>query len=134
MSVQNLVINGTALPVTAGVSSADDVTKIKASYAIGTSLRGTGEEHTVKLDKNDVVELLFEDDTTWYCNRDTLEEVFPEGSTIKRSAGGDAFRVPSAVSEVSLERGIVSSILLKGLNIFTKKAVGNKIKDIASDL
>lgn len=134
MSVQNIIIKGTALPVVPGISNTDEITRLKGSYLIGGTLRGGGEEHHVKLDKNDLVELLFEDDTTWYCNRDTLEQVFPEASTITRSGGSEVFQLPSGVAGLNQERGVVSSILLKGLNIFTKKAVSHKIKDIAADL
>lgn len=134
MSVQNIVIRGTALPVAPGLANTDEVTTLKSSYLVSGAIRGAGEEHNVKLEKNELVELLFEDDTTWYCNRDTLEHVFPEALTVTRSGGGEVLQVPVGVSDVNQERGVVSSVLLKGLNIFTKKAVSHKIKDIAEDL
>ena len=77
--------------------------------------------------------MVFEDDTTWFCGPDTLEDVFPGATLATRSATG-AFEIPMALQSERSERGLVSNILLKGLNIFTKKVAGKEIAKIAADL
>ncbi len=132
MRVKNMVIKGTEQSVPVGESSAEDIITLRKAYIIGGSVRGLTETHDVELEKDDFVELVFNDDTTWYCNTDTIDEVFPGAAKVNRS--GDAvFEVPVALVSTDVERGIAGSILLKGLNIFAKKAIDKKVQDVAAD-
>ncbi|MDQ6764142.1 MAG: CHAT domain-containing protein [Bacteroidota bacterium] len=132
MRVQNMVIKGTEQTVPVNESSAEDIITLRKSYTIGGSVRGLTETHDVPLEKDDLVELVFNDDTTWYCNTDTIDEVFPGASKVNRS-GDPVFEVPVALVSTDVERGIAGSILLKGLNIFAKKTIDKKVHDVAAD-
>ena len=133
MSIKKIAIKGVEQTFAAGTSSNDDVIELRKSYIVGSTVRGITETHEIDIDKDDLVELVFNDDTVWYCNNNTLDEVFPEAETVKRS-GNTTFEIPAALTNADAERGIAGSILLKGLNIFAKKAITAKVKDIASDL
>ena len=132
MSVQKIVIKGTEQKLPVNPASTDDVIELRKSYIIGGNVRGLTESHDIDLKKDDLVELVFNDETTWYCNTDTIDEVFPEAAAAKRS-GDLAFEIPMSLTTTDAERGIVGSILLKGLNIFAKKTIDNKVKDVAAD-
>jgi hypothetical protein len=111
----------------------EDVIELKESYQVGATTRGFVETAEIKLEDNDLLEFVFEDDTTWLCSRDTIDEVFPQATAPSRSAAG-AFELPLALESDSTERGVVGDIALKVLNVFTKKAISKKIKDLAADL
>ena len=94
--------------------------ELKQSYLIAGATRGQLDSHDVNLHKNDLIELVFEDNTTWFCGPDTLDEVFPGAAGAKRSASG-GYEIPFMLQSDASDRSIVSNILLKGLNIFAKK-------------
>ena len=132
MSVQKIVIKGTEQMLPVNPKSADDIVELRKSYLIGGNIRGIIESHDIDLKKDDLVELVFNDDTTWYCNTDTIDEVFPDAATVKRS-GEAVFEIPMSLTNTDAERGIAGSILLKGLNIFAKKTIDKKVKEVAAD-
>ncbi len=132
MSVQKIVIKGTEQVLPVNPKSADDIIELRKSYIIGGNVRGITESHDIELKKDDLVELVFNDETLWYCNTDTIDEVFPEAATVKRS-GEMVFEIPMSLTTTDAERGIVGSILLKGLNIFGKKTIDKKVKEVAAD-
>lgn len=132
MSIQKIVVQ--AVKQTANPALGDDeVFELRESYLLGPATRGIGDSHEITLKKQEVVELRFEDDTTWFCNADTLEDVFPEAVSIKRSAN-EPFVIPAGISNVHAERGIVGDVLLKAINIFTKKKLNVEIRELAADL
>ncbi len=136
MSIQKIVIKGIKQEIVPDTASPDDIIELRESYIIGGNVRGLTEMHPVDLKENDFVELVFNDDTTWYCNTDTIDEVFPEAATAKRS-GEVVFEVPTSLTSGDVDRGIVGDVLLKGLNIFTKKAIANvddKVREAAANL
>ncbi len=133
MKVKNMVIKGTEQIVPVNASSAEDIITLRKSYTIGGSVRGLTETHDVSLEKDDLVELVFNDDTMWYCNTDTIDEVFPGAAKVNRS-GNEVFEVPVALVSTDVERGIAGSILLKGLNIFTKKAIATEVQEKVRDV
>ena len=132
MAIRQIIIRG-AKKVPPVVTESDDLVELKDSYLIAGATRGVADAHTVNLKDNNLIELIFEDDTTWFCGPDTLEDVFPGATAATRSASG-AFEIPMALQSDRAERGLVSNILLKGLNIFTKKVAGKEIAKIAADL
>src|SRR5690349_8250326 len=111
-----------------------DVLELVHSFKVSGSTRGQSETHEIDLEDDSVVELVFEDDTTWLCNKNTLGEVFPE-ATVR--GVGDSFEIPAAL-EVSDDRNLVGKILVKVINVFSKKKLGKelgkKIKQLASNL
>jgi hypothetical protein len=132
MKITQIVIKGERQVIIPAKSPGDSI-ELKESFLIMGAARGVTQSHTLNLRDNNLVELVFEDNTTWFCNADTLEEVFPEATVQKRTAGG-AFEIPAVLQSIDSERGIVGNILLKALNIFTKKAVGKEVRKLAEDL
>ncbi|MEO6406227.1 MAG: CHAT domain-containing protein [Ferruginibacter sp.] len=131
MSIQKLTIKGQRQPVT--IDTSDDSLELKESFVLTGTLRGITESHEVQLKNTDLVELVFEDDTKWFCTQETLEDIFPAAT--QPSRGGDgSFEIPISIQSDSTERGLVGNILLKALNIFGKKAVQKEVRELAADL
>ncbi|RYF90962.1 MAG: hypothetical protein EOO03_02505 [Chitinophagaceae bacterium] len=131
MSVRKIILKGSkqlAVPTTA-----DDPLQHKASFLLGSTNRATGETHELTLKQDDVLEMVFNDDTTWFCNSDTIEDVFPEATTTNRS-GNTAFVLPNSLSGTDENRGIIGDVILKAVNIFSKKKLSSEIKELAADL
>ncbi len=133
MSVQKVAFRGEKQTVSTEKNLNEDKTELKESYRIGVSMRGGGSDHTVDLNQDDLVELVFEDDTVWYSNADHLEELFPEAAQ-QRGSSTEAFKLPSTLQSDEAERGIVGDIALKVLNIFVKKQVQGKVHELAKEL
>ena len=132
MSIKKIIIKGSKQTVVP-LESSDNVFQLKEVYLLESNSRGNTKSHPVTLNDGDVVELLFEDNTTWLSNADTLEDIFAEAVEVKRSAN-DVFIIPSHISNEQEERGIIGDVLLKAINVFTKKKIAVKIKDLAADL
>ena len=65
MSVQKIVIKGTEQTLPVNPKSADDIVELRKSYLIGGNVRGLTESHDIDLKKDDLVELVFNDETKW---------------------------------------------------------------------
>ena len=131
MSVRTIIVKGTR-QVNVAKAAADPL-QYKESFLLSGTSRATGESHEINLEAGDVMEMVFNDDTTWFCNADTIEDVFPEATTTNRS-GNSSFVLPAAVSSNEENRGIIGDIALKALNIFSKKKLPKEIKELAADL
>ena len=133
MKINEIVIKGVKqIPTTVNVSP-DDLTKPRLSFVISGSVRGLTENHTETLAQDDLIKLVFEDNTQWFCSPDTLEDVFPESAVRNRSVS-DAFEIPTTLRSIGPERGIIGDIALKALHIFTKNTLGQQVKELAADL
>ncbi len=131
MSIQKLTIKGQK--VVHDIETVDDGLELKASFILTGTLRGITEKHEVQLKNTDLVELIFEDETKWFCTQDTLDDIFPAAT--QPSRGGDGtFEIPVSIAFDTNERGIVGNILLKALNIFGKKLVQKEVRELAADL
>lgn len=131
MSVRTIIVRGTR-QVSLPTGTADPL-QHKESFLFTGSNRSSGETHEINLKDDDVVEMIFNDDTTWFCNPDTIEDVFPEASTTNRS-GNTTFVLPAGLSGADENRGIIGDVVLKALNIFSKKKLPKEIKELAADL
>ena len=133
MKINKISLTGELQLNAEATQSAEDVITLKSSYIVGGGIRGGGEKHDIVLDDNHLVELVFDDDTTWLCSTDSLEEIFPEAAVQSR-AGDGSFVIPSSIRSGDSERGIISDIVLKVFNVFTKNKVAKKVQDVAADL
>ncbi|MBD0288910.1 MAG: hypothetical protein ICV79_26325, partial [Flavisolibacter sp.] len=132
MPINKITVRGTK-QAAAVSESAEDLIELKASYQVGRTTRGFMETNEVVLDQNNLVEFVFEDGTTWLSSPDTIDEVFPQATAPTRSASG-SFEIPLSLQGDAAERGVVSDIALKVLNVFTKKAIGREVRKLAEDL
>ncbi|MGZ5191091.1 MAG: hypothetical protein ACXWCZ_08705, partial [Flavisolibacter sp.] len=133
MRINKITIRGEKQPVAVSSRSGDDMLELKQSFLISGATRGQLDSYDVDLNKNNLIELVFEDNTTWFCSPDTLDEVFPGAAGAKRSASG-GFEIPIMLQSDASDRSLVGNILLKALNVFTKKAVNKSVRKIAEDL
>ncbi|MEO5649288.1 MAG: hypothetical protein ABIR03_05110, partial [Ginsengibacter sp.] len=133
MSIQKIIIKGSKQ--TSVIDKVeDDYLDLKESYQVGSQVRGIADAHEVSLENGEILQLKFDDDTCWFCNADTLEDIFPEAIALKRGAENDTFTIPSGINNTDAQRGIVGDILLKALNVFAKKKITREIGELAADL
>jgi CHAT domain-containing protein len=113
-------------------SAKDSKLELKGSYQFSTS-RAVGETHELEFDKTDVLEFVFDDNTTWIGSSDIIHDIFPEAASQKRTVG-ESFEIPMYLKTDEANRSLLGDIALKALNVFTKKAVSQKVIDIAARL
>lgn len=106
--------------------------ELKSSYQFSTS-RALAEVHELTFDKTDFLEFVFDDNTTWVGSSDIIHDIFPEAANQKRAAG-DSFVIPMYLQTDEAQRGLFGDIALKALNVFTKKAISQKVVEIAARL
>ena len=105
---------------------------IKESILFSSS-RGISEQHTVTIEKTDLLEFVFDDNTTWMGSTDIIHDIFPNAAKQSRAVG-EAFTIPMYLETNESTRGLFGDIALKVLNVFAKKAVAGKVIDIAANL
>ncbi len=106
--------------------------ELKGSYQF-SSARSISQQHELKFEKDDMLEFVFEDETTWTGDPGILYDLFPASSKQKRAAN-ETFEVPMYLHTDDASRGLLGDVALKVLNVFSKKAVTSKVKDIAANL
>lgn len=113
-------------------SAKDSKLELKASYQFSTS-RAAAPVHELEFDKTDVLEFVFDDNTSWVGNSDIIHDIFPEAANQKRAVG-ESFEVPMYLKTDEANRSLLGDIALKALNVFAKKAVSQKVIEIAARL
>ena len=81
--------------------------------------------------EDDIVEIKFEDSSTWIGNATEFQEIF--NLSDKRGLDDDGFEVPSSLQTVS-DRSVLQDLAINVFNFFTKKKttiVGNAVHEIA---
>ena len=96
----------------------DEYFVLEESYALSTT-RAEGEENLVRLSDDDYVQLIFDDASTWFGNKETLTEIFPEINFKNRS--GEPPELPVLVQPDDQSRGVASQVVLKFFRKFSKK-------------
>ncbi|WP_153796123.1 CHAT domain-containing protein [Foetidibacter luteolus] len=129
MKVTKLTIRGQKQLTATG--SDDDLLQLDSSYLVAGATRALAENHPVDLPDDKIAEFVFEDNTTWLCSNQSITELFPEAAGPSRSLDG-SFEIPLVLrNPAETERGIVSDVAVKIINIFTKKAVTIAVKKAA---
>jgi hypothetical protein len=132
MKIDKIKIRGEKTTAEAAVESG--ILQLDSSFLIKGATRGASDVHDVKLNDDSVIELIFEDNTTWFCNQNTLDEVFPEISAQNRSLN-EIIELPLVLYGGESERGFIGNILLKIVNVFTKKKIApGIIRNLAQEL
>ena len=106
--------------------------ELKSSYQFSTS-RAAAEVYELNFDKTDLLEFVFDDNTTWVGSPDIIHDIFPEAANQKRAVG-DSFEIPMYLKTDEVNRSLLGDIAIKALNVFTKKAVSQKVIEIAARL
>lgn len=110
----------------------DSKLELKSSYLFSSS-RGISETHELSFEKTDLLEFVFEDNTTWAGSSDIIHDIFPEAASQKRAVG-ESFEIPMYLKTDENTRGLLGDVALKVLNVFAKKTVSKKVIDIAANL
>ena len=78
MSSRKIALNGAkADNNNSAYNSQSNFLTLKESYVLSAS-RSEGEKHEVEIADNEYVEFIFDDNTTWFGNTNTLQELFPD--------------------------------------------------------
>ncbi|MEO6546606.1 MAG: CHAT domain-containing protein [Ferruginibacter sp.] len=128
--LRKLIINGTANNNLDEDASFDGFELLKSVNVSNT--RGPGSRHEVEVhNEDDIVEIHFEDSTTWIGNATEFQEIFNLSG--KRSMGDDGFEVPGSLQSVG-DRNVVQDLAINVFNFFKKKSIAiidNTVLDIA---
>lgn len=103
---------------------------VKNSFTF-SSARGISDEHKLEISDNDLLEFVFEDNTTWVGSKDIIHDLFP--SVVKGKRADEGISIPMYLEAGESDRGL-GTIALKLLNVFAKKAVTAKVIDLAANL
>ena len=128
--LRKLIINGSENPITKESASPDGFEIVKSVNVSNTRSLGSRNEIEVH-NEDDIVEIKFEDSSTWIGNANEFQEIF--NLSEKRGMEEDGFEVPAALSSTS-DRNIVTDLAINVFNFFTKKQaiiVGNTVHDLA---
>ena len=108
--------------------------ELKEVYIIGSTTRGESDKHTLTLSNNEVVEFVFEDNTSWFSSNETIEDLFPEAAALKKRSMDDEVEIPVFLQAGPGDRSMVGTVALKLLNVFVKKEIKKSIRQLAEDL
>ena len=133
MRISKLTLNGNDQTPVAAADANYPTLQLEKSILVSTAVRGTDNKIQLDLTDDHLVELVFEDETTWLCTPDTLEELYP-GQLAQQRGGDDAFQLPLTISDTRSDRGLLQQIALKVVNLFTKKAAAKGMGLLAEDL
>lgn len=118
--------------IAASVKTTGQFFTLEESYEISQS-RAEGDIHEVTLKDGQFVELIFNDNTTWFGDHETLKEIFPEIKDQSRS-NNDAPLLSGKVESDDSSRSLVGDIALKVFSVFSKKALTTGVKKIAENI
>src|SRR5688572_11945909 len=105
--------------------------EVKDVYSFSVT-RAEGQEHLITLEENQLVEFVFEDNTTWFGDKSIIADMLDE-SSLKRSSVEIPF-LPAFISTENQTRGVLDKIKILFLKIFVKKAIKEAVGTIAARL
>ena len=108
MKITKLTVSGQRQKLSEVTDAAHSLLELKESILVSGAVRGQGKSPELQINDNDLVELVFDDDTTWLCPPDTLEDIYP-GSFTKKRSGDASFEIPAELDHPDASRGIGKS-------------------------
>lgn len=133
MKINKIIINGIEQKAKAESQPEASLFTILKSYQIKPGTRGESDSQEIDLEDEDLVELVFDDGTTWFSSPDTLEDIFPEAARVSDRSGETRFVIPGDISAETTERGQVAKAILKAINILSKKDKKTEIEKLAAE-
>ena len=133
MKINKITIRGEKQPTPIETAPSNNL-ELKEVYIIGSTTRGESDKHIIRLSNNEVVEFVFEDNTSWFSSNETIEDLFPEAAALKRRSMGDEVEIHNFLQSGPGDRSIVGNVALKLLNVFVKKEIKKSIRQLAEDL
>ena len=128
--LRKLIINGSENDIANDTSAFDGFEMVKSVTVSNTRSLASRQEVEVQ-NEDDIVEIKFEDSSTWIGNATEFQEIFNLAG--KRGFEEDGFEVPTILQSTS-DRNIVTDLAINVFNFFKKKQtaiVGNAVHDIA---
>ncbi len=134
MKTLKLSVNGEKQDVTKIKNETPGIV-LKESILVSAVQRGgDAEKPSLEIAPDNLVELVFDDNTRWLCPSDTLEELYP-GSVVQKRDGEAVLELPSELEHPDASRSLFGKIALKVLNLFVKeKGAGAIMGELAKDL
>lgn len=131
--LRKLIVNGSENTIAESDDTFDGFELIK-SVTVSNTRSLTSRKEIEVHNEDDIVEIKFEDSSTWIGNATEFQEIF--NLTGKRGMDDDGFEVPSALQS-SGDRNIVQDLAINVFNFFKKKQsviVGNAVNELAQKL
>ena len=116
--LRKLIINGSDNAVAGNTSAFDGFELIKSVAVSNTRSLGSRQEIEVHND-DDIVEIKFEDSSTWIGNASEFQEIFNLSG--KRGMDDDGFEVPTAL-QITSDRNVLQDLAINVFNFFKKKS------------
>ena len=108
MKISNITINGTKQTDLVKNDYSTENLQLDHSFRIGQTIRGETHQNKIKLEDDQIIEFVFEDDTVWISSSNTLDDIFPENIYSSDRSAGDSFEIPTEISfEDEAERGLL---------------------------
>jgi hypothetical protein len=135
MAALKLIIDGITQHDTVN-EKGNSLLEIQHSFLMNGTVRGISDRYEIEVEDDNIIEFIFDDNTTWLCDKFTIAELFPEQMVANRAGDGGlgGFVVPLNLPQNDRnQRGIIDTIALKVVNIFVNKAVEKKVAELAID-
>lgn len=133
MRISKLTLNGQPQPMAILQGSDHPDLVLETSILVTPPVRGEDNQVQLHLTEDHLIELVFDDTTTWLDEPDQLEQLYP-GQLSQQRGAEDGFQLPLTLDTSRADRGLVQQIALKVVNLFTKKAAARSMRAIAEEL
>ncbi|HPF52737.1 MAG TPA: hypothetical protein PK335_14240, partial [Draconibacterium sp.] len=117
MKINNINIQGVRQTENLTEQHADSNLTLIQSFQISGRDRGKMESFDITLKDDELIEFVFDDDTIWLANPETLDQIFPEEALKEDKRGISQFQIPTEITMPADERGIVKKALVRLVNI-----------------
>jgi hypothetical protein len=95
--------------------------------------RSEKDKKELELTDDDFIEVVFDDDTTWFGDKETLRELFPN-MEVKSRSGETTLTLPQYIDGGEETRGILKKLFPRLFKRFSKKTVDKTVKQLAEEL
>lgn len=114
--------------------TSEDPKDLQKTYIIGTSSRDSSLSGIIDCsDTDSFYEFVYDDETSWFSDSDTIEELFSNSKKSKRS-GEDTYELSLTFESETQDRNFISSIVLKIIRVFTKPVEDLLVESVALKL
>ena len=128
MSNFTISINGESRELASTVNQ-----RLKQLYSYNLSEVAHDKFHNISLSADHVMKLRFVDGTEWFCNADTLDELFPQVLASKRRTD-EAFVLPGGISGMPAGRAEPGVIDLQSVDVYLRSGNPQDIQELARNL
>ena len=113
MKIKEITISGLEQILEFEEPQSDSLLTISRSFNIIGLSRGKTTDYDIDLKEDEIVELVFNDETKWFCNSDTIGEIFPEAEKFTTRSGRKRFNIPLEIIAWDTKRGTLKRSCLK---------------------